>query len=164
MEIFKLFATGGIGAAALLCIQILLKGFLDRRKTNADAMVTEVNGEVALSKAALDFLAAVRLDAQKQIEAARADSTASVAGARADAANSVAQALHEVSTARGEAGQMRLEVVGMRNTVERIEQLMLRVRDVIWTPGAEDPRVSRARELLGDGSAPFSAFQANGSR
>ena len=162
MEFLQYFATGGLGAGVLLCLQILLKGWLNRRKTTAEATLTEVNGEIALSKAALDFLAAVRLDAEKQILAARAEATAQIAGARADAANSMAQSMHEVATARGDVGQVRAEAAQMRNTVERIEQLLLWVRAEVWRPTDPGTVVARVRERLGDGSVPLSAL-INGS-
>lgn len=162
MNLLQSFATGGLGAGILLCAQILIKGWLNRRKTSADARLTEVNGELTLSKAALDFLAAVRLDAEKQILAARADATAQIAGARADAANSMAQSMHEVATARGDVGQVRAEAAQMRNTVERIEQLLLWVRAEVWRPIDPALIVGRVQERLGDGSTPLSVL-INGS-
>lgn len=147
MDILKYLATTGFGAALLAVIQILVKGWLNRDKVSAEAMVTEVGGEIQLSRAALEFLAAVRADAEKQVTAARMDAQAQIAAARADAANSVAQALSDVSTARREAAEARRDAEKAESFVRRIGMELFRV-------ATSDEILQRMRVLYGaDGTA-----------
>lgn len=140
----------------------LIRAFVNRRKVNAEAGVSDAQREVTLSKATLEAMGELQAMYERRIAAILADAQAQIAGARADAANAVASSMHEVSTARGEVSQARQEAASARLTVERIEQLLLRARAAVWMPGADDVRITKARELLGDGSAPLVAF-ANGS-
>lgn len=142
----------------------LIRAFFNRGKVSADVGRADAEREVMLSEAAMRMVDRITENYEARLHAVQLDAQAQIAGARADAANAVAASMHEVSTARGEVSQARAAAAEARNIAERIEQLLLRVRVAIWTPGPDplDPRVARVRELLGDGSAPLSAF-ANGA-
>jgi uncharacterized membrane protein YqiK len=151
-----------VGFLTLVC-RDLIRGAFGRRKNDAEADALEANREVTLSQATLQAMRELSDSYESRLRAVQADAQAQIAGTRADAANSVAQAMHEVSTARGEASAARSEAAEARRVAERIEQLLLWVRAVIWTPGPDgDPRVTRIREHLGDGTVPLSSL-VNGS-
>lgn len=154
--------TGFVGMLAFVA-RDLIRAFFNQRKVNAEAGVSDAHREVTLSRATLEAMEDLRESYEKRIGAVEAWAQSQISGARADAANSIAGSMKEVSTARGEASQARAEAAEMRMIVERIEQLLLRVRAAIWAQGTDDARVARVRDLLGDGSAPLSAL-VNGSR
>lgn len=146
-----------------LVMRDAIRAYANRGKVSADVGAADAAREVTLSKATLDALNDLREQYEAQMRSVREDAKAQIASARADAANSVAAAMHEVSSARGEVSQIRAEATAIRNVVERIEQLLLRARSMVWAAGPEDPRITRAREVLGDGSVPISVL-INGSR
>jgi hypothetical protein len=144
-------------------VRDLIKAFFGKRRADADAGVREADREVTLSRATLDAMRSMQDNYEMRIKAVQADAQAQIAGARADAASSTAAAMHEVSTARSEASQARRDAAESRNIAERIEQILLRARSIVWADGPPDPRIDRARVTLGDGSQSLSAL-VNGSR
>jgi hypothetical protein len=165
MDLSTILGGGSFLGFLAFVVRDLIRAFANRGKVSADVGKARVESEVTLSKAAMEIVDRVTENYEARIRAVQVDAQAQIAGARADAANAVAASMHEVATARGEASQIRAEAAQMRNVVERIEQLLLRVRSTVWAGGPEplDPRLARAREMLGDGTAPLSAL-VNGSR
>lgn len=147
MDWGAIFGVGGFAGVLALVAGQIVKAISDRRKVAADAGVREADRDISLSDAAVAAMERLTANYESRLHQVQEDARAQIAGARADATNSVATALHEVSTARAETNQAR-------RAMEDMERTFRYVRIAVWSPGPDDPRIVRARELVGDGSSP----------
>lgn len=154
------------GAPVVYGLVALVKALLLKKRTDAQAKVTEADAAGRLAGNAMEMIERVRKDSEEQIRLAREGAAAEMARVRNDATTSVQQALADVTSARRDtdearrdASEARREATAARKEAEATNVLLRKLLTEIFRA---DASVDRMRAIVNDFGGSASPAVVNG--